>query len=392
MNGRAILIVLATCVSATVVYAQMPPMGGGMPPGHPPMGGSRPTSMPAGHPPMGMPGMGGMGSASQPDVKGSLIVRAVQGTKGGPVVVGEPVVVELYRMGQAVGKFNGKLDDRGMAVFDALPVGMGAQALVTVTHAGVPFRNVSPPMDEEHPDQSAKLTLYETTDTPPAWRITMRHIMVAPGDNDGVYVKEILVLDNPSDRVWTGQANKAGERSTMVFALPVDPVKFDIAESLAFDRHSAKFDGKTGQLTVVQPLLPGKSQYQFGYLLASTKGKLSLTVTAPQATSQLMVSMPKELAEACKVKGMTEMNAGPTQRMWSVSDLAVGAKFTFDFSKLGSIQRPPGKKSGSADDPSDEHDGPSTRTFVVWGAGLLAAGGVGYLLLKPSRQAPQRRA
>lgn len=316
------------------------------------------------------------------DVIGSLIVRAVQGTKGGPAIKNDPVSVQLLRMDKPTTQYDGKLDDHGAVVFDALPVGARAKALVTVKHAGIAFKGVSAILDNDHPDLTVAVAASETTEIAPAWRVKMRHVSVGPGEKGGLLVKDMVVVENPADRAWLGTPGPGGERATVVLNLPADVGKLDLPATADFDGRSAKYDPKSGRVSVVQPLLPGITRYEFDYLLLPANGKVQLVVTSPQPTDQMVVVMTKQLADLCKTEGLTEMNVGPTRRMWTAAEVAAGAKFTFDFTGVA-----PEKSSMGDDD-----GGVPAKVVGAWGAGLILVVGLGYLFIKPSGNSSAGRA
>src|SRR5215207_3205199 len=98
--------------------------------------------LPAGHPPIsGMPARGIMPgqkmqpaapSATQPAMFGTLIVRAVQGTAGGPAVGELPVTIELHQGDQLMDKNEAKLAADGSLRIDDIPLALNVTPVVKV--------------------------------------------------------------------------------------------------------------------------------------------------------------------------------------------------------------------------------------------------------------------
>ena len=162
--------------------------------------------------------------------KGTLVIRAVQGTKDGPPVGGEEVEVVVFCREQPVQQISSKLDERGMLVVNDLPVSLGIRALVRVKHAGVLYQDAGPLMNDSAPQASVDVTVYEVTDEAPAWRIVARQLAGAIVA-DGIDVAETVVVENPGDRTWLGApADAQGRRATVRLGLPPDAVEIELLQ------------------------------------------------------------------------------------------------------------------------------------------------------------------
>jgi hypothetical protein len=136
---------------------------------------------------------------------GSLTIHAIQGTKGGPAIAGDPVKVEVYNNGQLAGQVDTKLDDKGVVTVSGVPMGDVFQIAVRVSHAGADF-NVTPVFAPNTSEQQVDVTVAESTEQAPDWFVHMRHIMAQPGA-DGLNVIDMVSVQNPSDRAWIGSAD-----------------------------------------------------------------------------------------------------------------------------------------------------------------------------------------
>src|SRR5687767_7984159 len=168
--------------------------------------------LPAGHPPIsGMPAKTGAAvqamqpGTTQPAMFGTLVVRAVQGTAGGPAIGELPVVVDLLMGDQAVDKKQLKLDAEGALRLDNIPLSMNITPVVKVTYNGVEFTGHGGAMDASRAEQQVQVPVFESTDAAPAWTVKMQHVMLDP-TVEGVRVTEMLAVENPTDRAWVGAA------------------------------------------------------------------------------------------------------------------------------------------------------------------------------------------
>lgn len=276
----------ATQPAATQPSRPMPPhgMGGGMamPPGHPPMGMGRtgPTTMPS----------------TQP-FTGTLTIQAIQGTRNGPVPVGDEVSVDLFTR-TGVRNIAAKLNDQGKLVLDKLQFEGPSQARVTVQHAGVPYEGVSGLLHADQADQTVEVAVYETTSTPVNWQVPMLHVRVQPAGG-GLQAMEVLVIHNPSDRTYISEPGSDGQRTSI--SLNVPPNATQVAADGMFDECCVK--AEPGKLTSRQPLRPGNSQVRVGYAVPAKDGKARLELKAPAPVGILAVLLPED-APQVQVEGL----------------------------------------------------------------------------------------
>jgi hypothetical protein len=225
--------------------------------------------------------------ATQPAAGGTITVRAVQGTAGGPKVAGDEVVVELFQAGGKVRKIDARLDAEGQAVLADLPLAKPFQPRATVVHAGIPYQAVGKFADASHGRQEILVTVHETTDQAPAWSVRMRHVMVSPSP-EGLAVMEVLAVQNPSDHAWLGPPDGGGSRTSIVLDLPPD------IHGLRLD--GAMDDGTTkvsaGRVASTMPLKPGLSQIRMGYVVPITAGRAKFDIVAPASVDNLMLLPP----------------------------------------------------------------------------------------------------
>jgi len=217
---------------------------------------------------------------------GTLAVRAVQGTPDAPVVALAPLKVEIIGNGRLINTLDLQLDQFGVAIVGNLPLGAGPiQVIAVVDYAGITYARVSPQMDAEHPNARVDVLCYETTTEPPAWTISMRHVMIGDTAN-GVAVNELLVINNPADQTWVGVTQPDGQTVTTVFPLPPG------AHTPGLDRGFAEWKQtrfEDGALVNALPLMPGETEFRFNYMLPVEDGQALLEILAPAPTEQVMM-------------------------------------------------------------------------------------------------------
>jgi len=312
------------------------PQGGGLPPGHPPMAPAS-GEMPKGHPPISGAGPSTPDTnAPPPGAQGTLIVQALQGSQGGPAIKGDPVIVVLIHNDEPVKRVEATLDDKGQAVLENLPVAGGVQPLITVKHGGVNYWGVGEPMHAGPPDHRVTVMVYESTEEPPPYVFQSRHVFVRRTE-EGVYVKEMLAVENRSDKTWVGRKGADGKRVTLDLTLAPNTGRLDF------------YGGFTGEGTdfidtrVVNrtPIFPGTAQYQFGYVLPVTGGKAMLDITSPADTGMLILAVPDDGTKV-NVKGLeageTIQRSPQKLRLYKAMNVKAGQKIS---ALLTAIPDPP---------------------------------------------------
>lgn len=300
----------------SVPAATQPAGAATLPAGHPGIGGMGSGTLPAGHP--GIPGAGGGGGAgglpqghapiNTAPATGALRVIISQGTPGGPADAKDPVTIELYSRGKVLNTYHAAMDAKGVVELKDLPLEQSFQPVITVLHGGVAQRLVGPSFNKVNSAIEMDMKVYEVTDTPPAWTIGMRYItteLQGLGKVSSLKVVETIGGFNPLDRAWLGKLNSAKEYE--IFSLTLPPGATDIL----FGPGMLEAGAKAADGTIVRPgpMLPGSTEYVFGYTVPVVDGKATLIFTAPADTT-LFALYPPVGAKVLKLEGLEKGKSG----------------------------------------------------------------------------------
>ncbi len=346
----ASLLLLAT----GSVFAQSPPPS---PADAPPAGTTAPAANPA----------------------GSLSIRVVQGTPGEPPIGAIPVVVELYHRGMVLDTIKTETDEHGVVILEQISLGMPVQPLVKVNFGGLDYQIGGGPLDATHPHQDLEVVCFAPTETPPAWKVPMVHMMVVP-EPGGLRVTEIMVVQNPEQRTWIGALGMGPKRVTTLFPLP------ESAKDVQLGRGFHKWCCSTldrGKLVNHLPLMPETTEMMFSYLLPPKDGMATLDITAPAAVDNLMVVVPASI----ETGGLEGLNYGGEQsmdngqkgemkvRVYNAAGLTPGQKVSLTFGGLATV--------APADPTAPSGSGLAKLVAAVGGGIILLAAAV-ILLRRPS--------
>jgi hypothetical protein len=377
--SRRIACLTVSGLFASAAWGAAPSARPALPAGHPDIGaagqgGAAPNpALPPGHPAVGNPTRPTGPAATV----GTITLRVTQGTKGGPAVARDPVVVDLYNRGRVLQSLTGTLGADGTATFDKVPLAVPFQPLVRVTHAGVEFTAVGNVMDGYRAGQQVRMTVYERTDAPPAWPVAMRHVIIEPRADGAVGVTEILSVQNPGDRAW---ANPAG---TLALPFPAGADRFEFAAGQTW---SVRRD--EGRLVQTKPLLPGASEFQVSYTVPVANGKARVALTAPAAVGNMMVFVTDNggatvQAEGLQPAGRHDMGELKAQ-IFSAANLKAGQAAVLTVTVPQSATTKPARQAGAA---AGASSGRVAKVVAGVGGGLGLVAGIGYVLAKPSAAA-----
>ena len=323
-----------------------------LPAGHPQIPAAQGAGeLPAGHPqipaqgqlPVGHPSVEQMQAApaTQPVTFGTLTVKAVQKTAGGPAVFGDEVTVEVYDKETLIKKVTAKLDASGVAKVEQVPFGGEFGQFIRINHAGVEYTQ------QLEAGNEVAVNVYESTEETPAWLVKMRHMIVQTlEDGSGVRVTDVLAVENPGDRAWLGRDDGSGKRTTFAVALPAGATNVTLGGAF----HDCCVKIENGKATNTMALLPGVNKYQISYTLAAAGGKVQVETNAPALINNMIVMLPDDgsSVSASGLEGPSTVNmGGGNTRFFRAQDVKAGSAMSVTMTVAGGEKATTAKTSSN---------------------------------------------
>ncbi len=311
---------------------------------------------------------------------GRVAVRAVQGTPYGSEVGVAPVEILLVHRGQVVHSEQAELDEHGVVVFENLPVAMEVTPVVQVGFSGVHYQNTGTAISPTSPETTVEVTVYDTTEERPGWHVAMRHVQIERSA-EGILVHETVITNNPGQSTWLGTPvddSPEPKRDAAQFRLPKTASQVQLVGG--FHGWCCTRLDPDGLLSVQMPMMPGRSQFTFMYLVPNAQDASEVLVSAPAPTDNMVAFFVDDGSEV-ELKGMTDAGSEPmgqvNVRMFQAEAMEPGQLVGLSIGQL----------PASADLASVSQRNSQIKLFAAIGGGIVLLAGVAAIFLKAPRQA-----
>ena len=276
----------------------------------------------------------GLGLAIAVHADGGVIQGQVSnGTAGEhPPLAGLNVQLYLFTGNTLKEKRTTNTSATGVYRFDGLPTGGAWSAVTTVQYAGVDYASQTLDLAASS-ELTGDITVYETTNNDSALRVESSHVIIEAG-KDQLEVTEQLILANTGDRTYIGSEEVIpNRRATARVALPAG------AADVFFDPQDTAAMIRTGQGFVdTRPIVPGRQDYLFSFILPVDSSLYTLAVPLPYATDalDLLVNAPGAEVNAPTMERLgTREASGVTYQYLAARNLNKGDELQVRFSGLG---------------------------------------------------------
>lgn len=271
------------------------------------------------------------GPAPMPRVR--LTVEVRNHTANGAPVVGNEVMLHLYRGHEQIACRSATVGEDGTVVFEDLPGAPGIVAVARARHQDMMFRSRPVPLHSAAGEFSVVVQVFDVSTDPSHLSIDVHHLMIAVHPTSLEFT-EYLQLNNSSDMAVTGFERDERNRPIV---LPVSlPEGFRDLAAASYFEHEALVITRDGFYdTMAVP--PGQHQIAFSYRLPISRGATKIGKEITVATAQLMVFWEQRQGA---LEGLGEpserfMNAdGVPVEYYRRSDLKRGDTLAFQISGL----------------------------------------------------------
>lgn len=273
---------------------------------------------------------------------GTLTGKVQNGTAGSSLQSGLTVELERYRNEEIDPNFklSTPVSKNGEYSFSDLEEDPAILYQPLVLYQNVKYYGQEVQFDGKNNKVQSNVFIFETTDSDSAVSALRHHILINPAK--GVtFIREMIVLENRSDRTYVGKKQPSGDvNQTILYNLPEGAADLKINKGLM----ACCIINFEGGFYDTMELPPGRKEVVFSYHIDSPDSKLDITkpITLPTAALDVIPMTPdigiesKDLKEASigdtKLKrfAATGLYASPQTISFRVTGLA-GQPFNWSY-------------------------------------------------------------
>ncbi len=214
-----------------------------------------------------------------------LTVEVKNHTANGAPVVGDEVVLQVYRGQEQIMSLQAKAGADGKAMFEKVLTGPNMAAVATAKHQNMAFRSEPVALNAAGGEFSASVQVFDVSTDTSKLSVGMHHIMVAVR-GAAIEFTEYMQLNNPSDRAITG-AKRDDQNRPSVIEVKLPQGFQDLSASGYLEPEALVITPDGFYDTMAVP--PGEHQVTFSYKVAIDRGavKIAKEITLPTAEFML---------------------------------------------------------------------------------------------------------
>lgn len=261
----------------------------------------------------------------------SVVVEVSNGTANGTTVVGDSVLLRVFRNEQLVDSLEATVAKNGKATFDSVPIGQHIVAIPSVRHQSMTFQGGRLTLASAKGELSTVVCVFDVSSDTSALSVGTHHMTIAVR-GAAIEIMEYMQLRNSSDMAVRGSKRDALNRPIVTeIMLPADAM--DLTPSGFFDPN-ALVRTKTGFYdTLAVP--PGEHQVRFSYRIPIDNPTVEIAKGISLPTSELIVFWEKDQGELTGLGEPDELltNAqGVPVEYYRRQDLRPGEQIAFEIS------------------------------------------------------------
>lgn len=202
---------------------------------------------------------------------GSGIIEGsvVNGTKDGSSVANQDIILKTYLNDNEIGSTATKTDAAGKFQFSGLSAGPGYSYQVSLQYQEAEYISERITFDKGKTTKSVTLTVYDSTTSDGAIKVTFSHIIIYVGQGS-FSVMEYFLFVNEGDRTYVGSkvVGADGKKETLRFSLPKKATELqytlELMECCVVQTEEGFVD--------TMPVKPGAIEASFSYRLSYSSG------------------------------------------------------------------------------------------------------------------------
>jgi len=226
---------------------------------------------------------------------GEIAVQVVNGTLGDSPVADVEVSLQTYDGTGLIGdNLTGITDEEGTFSFIGIFVDASLTYVATASYQGVDYFSDPVIFPEDQSDQSATITVFDTTESDASLHIPIAHTVIDVGDGF-LEITEMVLFANVGDQTYVGASSDGmAGAATVSFSLPVNAT--GVVPGMGISRAAVTDD----HLDVNEPIVPGMQGVSFSYVVPfASEGTIALRTPAYTIDSYTLLVGGRDISASC---------------------------------------------------------------------------------------------
>lgn len=221
---------------------------------------------------------------SHQDSLATLTVKVNSDTQDGATIVGDGVMVEIYRHNKRLQLLEGSVGADGQVVFDDVIAGGHVIAIARVKHQDMLFTSRTIELQHGAGEFTLNVAVYDVSMDASKLSIGTHHFMVKPVGNT-LIITEYIQIINPTDKaIISSTKDSAGKNIVIDVKLPTGFKNF--SSSRYFDQSALVITDEGFYDTMAVP--PGKYEAVFSYALDAKSADMDIVKKITMPTQDFM--------------------------------------------------------------------------------------------------------
>jgi MYXO-CTERM domain-containing protein len=196
---------------------------------------------------------------------------------------------------------------------------------VSASHHGIAYISGALPPDAR--DETASVTVFDTTSVGEPFRVEGRHILVFDADSTGFHrVAEVYTLSNETMLTRVGRP-----QGQPVWSAPLPPEAGEVVPGPESARAGDNVQRVDGRAAMLSPIAPGLRRVDFAYTLPERALPVLIAIDAPTPALEVLVEGSGGVATGAGLIEVSPMNLfGRNFRRFQALDVAASTVATID--------------------------------------------------------------
>ena len=268
----------------------------------------------------------------------TLTVEVINGTANGHPVLGDKVIVTIYRHQELISTLEGEVGTDGRATFENVQPGEHLIAVANVMHKEMKFSGHNVALKPERGQITTRVNVFDVSYDNSSLSVKTHHLIIDQKDGS-LLLTEYIQLMNTSDLVISSD-EKDSQGRAIILTVPLPKGFKNFSSSSYLMPEALVFTQEGFYDTMAVP--PGDHQIIFSYTLDIKSDTMDITknISLPTANLVLFSQLGREKLQGLgDIDGELVLTNGTLAEYYNLGDLQAGTEVKFKLAGLSASVR-----------------------------------------------------